>query len=131
MIIATTYENGNIFQHFGHTEQFKLYYIDGNTVTSEQIADTQGQGHGALAGFLLSRNVSVLLCGGIGSGAVEALTNAGIKIYGGIKGSADKAVSEYIAGTLKYDSGANCGHHDHAEHSCGENHNGCHGSGNI
>jgi hypothetical protein len=25
MKIAVTYENGMIFQHFGHTEQFKIY----------------------------------------------------------------------------------------------------------
>ena len=25
MKIAVTYENGQVFQHFGHTEQFKIY----------------------------------------------------------------------------------------------------------
>ena len=50
MRIAVTYENGQIFQHFGHTGQFKVYDIEENRVASSEIVDTNGQGHGALAG---------------------------------------------------------------------------------
>lgn len=86
MRIAVTYENGEIFQHFGHTEQFKLYDIENNQVVKCQIADTNGQGHGALAGFLTEAGVDVLICGGIGGGAQSALATAGIKLYGGVSG---------------------------------------------
>ena len=34
MRIAVTYENGEIFQHFGHTESFKIYEIQDNKVIS-------------------------------------------------------------------------------------------------
>ena len=61
MKIAVTYENGQIFQHFGHTAQFKLYEIENEKILGSSIIDTNGSGHGALAGFLVSNNVSVLI----------------------------------------------------------------------
>ena len=51
MKIAVTYENGEIFQHFGRTEQFKLYDVEDNKVVSSEVVGTNGSGHGALAGL--------------------------------------------------------------------------------
>ena len=84
MRIAVTYDNGNIFQHFGHTSQFKVYDIENNQIINEQIIDTQGQGHGALATFLNNAQADILICGGIGGGAQNALAQAGIKLFGGV-----------------------------------------------
>lgn len=121
MRIAVTYEDGNIFQHFGHTEQFKLYDIEDGQITGEQIVDTNGQGHGALAGFLANAGVDALICGGIGGGAQAALAQAGIRLYGGVAGSADEAVQAYLAGNLGFDPNVHCDHHGHGDgHSCGE-----------
>ena len=103
MKIAVTYENGQIFQHFGHTAQFKLYEIENEKILGSSIIDTNGSGHGALAGFLVSNNVSVLICGGIGGGAKQALEEAGIKLFGGVTGNADEAVNSYLSGNLGYD----------------------------
>lgn len=128
MNIAVTYENGQIFQHFGHTEQFKVYEIDNNTVVKSFVVDTNGQGHGALAGFLSLNNIEVLICGGIGGGAQMALAEAGIKLYGGVSGDADAAVEAYLAGNLDFNPNVQCNHHghDHDEgHNCGN-----HGCGN-
>ena len=97
MRIAVTYENGEIFQHFGHTEQFKVYDVEQNKVISSEIVDTNGSGHGALAGVLNALKADVLICGGIGGGAQAALAAAGIKLYGGVAGDADKAVEEFVA----------------------------------
>ncbi len=150
MRIAVTYENGEIFQHFGHTRQFKLYDVEDGKITKSEITDTNGQGHGALAGFLKCAGVDVLICGGIGGGAQMALSEAGIKLYGGASGKADDAVAALLAGNLNYNPDVKCDHHgeghshggDHAcgghsgEHSCGghdhgEGHScGHHGSGN-
>ena len=121
MRIAVTYENGMIFQHFGHTEQFKLYDIENNKIVDTQIIDTNGQGHGALSQFLTQAEVEVLICGGIGGGAQVALNDAGIKLYGGVSGSADEAVNAYLAGKLDYNPDVHCNHHEH-EHSCGGHH---------
>ncbi|MBQ7765362.1 MAG: NifB/NifX family molybdenum-iron cluster-binding protein [Lachnospiraceae bacterium] len=129
MNIAVTYENGQIFQHFGHTEQFKVYEIENNTVTNSYVVDTNGQGHGALAGFLSLHNIEVLICGGIGGGAQMALANAGIKLYGGVSGDADAAVAAYLAGNLEFNPNVQCNHHghDHGEgHNCGNHGCGSH-----
>lgn len=125
MRLAVTYENGQIFQHFGHTAQFKLYDIEDGKITKEQIIDTQGSGHGALAGFLQQCQADALVCGGIGMGAQMALKEAGIKLYAGVAGSADEAAKAFAAGTLVYAEGATCDHHhEHGEgHAC-EHH--CH-----
>ena len=66
MKIAVTYENGEIFQHFGHTETFKIYDIADGKVVNAEVVDTNGSGHGALAGFLVAHGVDTLICGGIG-----------------------------------------------------------------
>jgi len=122
MRIAVTYENGEIFQHFGHTAQFKLYDVENSKVMGEQIVDTNGSGHGALAGFLQAAKVDALICGGIGGGAQMALADAGIKLYAGVQGSADEAAKALAAGTLDYDPDARCDHHEHHEGDCGHEH---------
>ena len=131
MRIAVTYENGQIFQHFGHTEEFKIYDIQDGKVTASEVVNTNGSGHGALAGVLTALNADALICGGIGGGAQMALAAAGIKLYAGVTGSADEAVEALLDGTLNFGSEANCNHHGHGHgeghecgnHGCGENHN--------
>lgn len=127
MKIAVTYENGNIFGHFGHTQQFKLYDVQDGKVVASRVVDTMGSGHGALAGFLAAQGVDTLICGGIGGGAQMALANAGIRLYGGVAGSADDAVQALLDGQLAFDPDVHCDHHDHGEgHSCGDHEGGCH-----
>jgi predicted DNA-binding protein (UPF0251 family)/predicted Fe-Mo cluster-binding NifX family protein len=127
MRVAVTYEDGNVFGHFGRTEQFKVYDIEDGKVVNSQILGTNGEGCGALAGILNIAKVDALICGGIGGGAQRALQEAGIKLYAGANGSTDAAVEALIAGTLDAGSEANCDHHDHEHgegHTCG--HGGCH-----
>lgn len=120
MKIAVTYENGQIFQHFGRTEQFKLYDVSDGRIVSEQVVGTYGAGHGALAGFLKNAGADVLICGGIGGGAQTAMREAGITLYGGNTGSADEAVKAFLAGSLVQNGSPTCDHHGHGEgHSCG------------
>ena len=120
MKIAVTYGNGLIFQHFGHTPQFKIYDAENGTILSTQVIDTGSSGHGALAGLLQQLRVEVLICGGIGGGAQAALAQAGIRLYGGVTGDADDAVEALLAGELDYDPCAQCNHHGHEGHSCTE-----------
>ena len=129
MRIAVTYENGQIFQHFGHTDQFKIYDVADGQIVREAVVDTNGSGHGALAGFLMQLGVDALICGGIGGGAQMALAEVGIRLFGGVSGDADAAVKALIAGNLGYNPDVHCDHHDHEHgeggHSCGN-----HGCGN-
>ena len=139
MRVATTYDNGNIFMHFGRSEQFKIYDIQDGKVLNEQVVGTGGTGHGALAGLLANGGVDTLICGGIGGGAINALTQAGITVYAGAQGSCDACVEALIAGTLAkngeatcdchgrdhehtHEHGESCGCHGHHEH---EGHEGC------
>lgn len=133
MKIAVTYENGNVFPHFGHTEQFKIYEIAGGKITDSKVVNTNGSGHGALVGMLSEWKVETLICGGIGAGAQSALAEAGIRLYGGVSGQADDAVDALLAGTLVYNPDVHCAHHGqehHREgHHCGEEKHGCSGNG--
>jgi len=129
MIIAVTYDNGEIFQHFGHTESFKIYEIEDGEILEEKVVDTNGSGHGALAEFLGDMDTDILICGGIGAGAINALAMEGITVYGGVQGSVDEAIAKLIDGSLSYNSAPNCNHHD-SEHSCGNcGSGGCGGHG--
>ena len=118
MRIAVTYENGNIFQHFGHTETFKVYEVENGEIKSSQVIGSNGVGHGALAGLLSGEGIDVLICGGIGGGAQIALAEAGVELFSGAQGDADAAVEAYLKGEL-VSAGATCHHHD-GEHSCGD-----------
>ena len=133
MKIAVTYEKGMIFQHFGHTEQFKVYEVEDGKIIASQVVDTNGSGHGALAGVLNVLKVDILICGGIGGGAQMALASAGIRLFGGVSGSADAAVEALLSGTLAYQPNIRCNHHDHhgeghscGDHGCGSSHCGHH-----
>lgn len=122
MIIAVTYENGDVFQHFGHTEQFKVYEVEEGRILSSRVIGSEGQGHGALADLLSGKGIDVLICGGIGGGAQTALTERGIELCAGASGSADEAVEAYLRGEL-VNTGANCDHHG-ADHSCADHNDG-------
>ena len=129
MRIAVTYDNGEIFQHFGHTEQFKLYDVQDGRIVGEQVVDTNGSGHGALAGFLQAARADALICGGIGMGAQMALADAGVRLYAGVQGSADEAARALAEGRLVYDPEARCDHHEHHDGDCGHAHCGEHQCG--
>ena len=125
MRIAVTYENGEVFQHFGHSEQFKLYDVEDGKIAGEQVVSTNGSGHGALACFLQAAKVDALICGGIGMGAQLALADAGIRLYAGVQGPADDAAKALADGTLQYNPEACCDHHAHQHgegHECGHHH---------
>lgn len=135
MKIAVTYEDGQVFQHFGHCEYFKLYDVSNGQVTASQVVSAAGSGHGALAGFLKGQGVDALICGGIGGGARTALDEAGIRLYPGVTGGADESVEALLKGSLAFDPDTQCAHHhDHEEGhqcrsgSCGEDKHGCPGS---
>ena len=131
MRIAVTYENGEIFQHFGHTEQFKIYDVQDGEIVASEVVGTNGSGHGALASVLDALRVDALICGGIGGGAQMALAAAGIRLYGGVSGSADEAAKALAEGKLDFNPNVRCDHHDHhgEGHTCGSHGCGSHSCG--
>ena len=126
MRIAVAYENGEVFQHFGHSERFKIYEVEDGRVLSSETISSNGSGHGALASLLGDQKIDVVICGGIGGGAQAALAERGIELCAGASGNADEAVAAYLRGEL-ISTGANCDHHHEEGHSCGDH--GCGESG--
>ena len=124
MRIAVTYDNGNVFQHFGRTEQFKIYEVENGKVISAEVMGTNGIGHEALADLLAEHSIDALICGGMGQGAQDALAEAGIEVCAGAEGDTDAAVEAFLRGEL-VNTGVNCDHHDHH----GEGHDHDHGEG--
>ena len=101
-------------------------------MVSSEVVDTNGSGHGALAGFLADIGVEVLICGGIGGGAQMALAEAGIKLFGGVSGDADAAVEALLKEELVFNPNVTCNHHGeehHHEGGCGSHGCGSHGCG--
>ena len=126
MKVAVTYEDGKVFQLIGQTEYFKIYDVKDGKVVGSEIIPTDGSGHGALAGFLATHKADALICGGIGGGALNALSEAGIRVLAGVSGDADSRVDEFVEGTLVFGTVGNCSHsHEHGvggsckEHGCG------------
>ena len=100
MKIAVAYENGNVFEHFGHSRQFKIYETDGQNIVKEEVIESEGSGHSAMAGLLAGLDINAVICGGIGGGAANALGEAGIEVYSGVSGNADEALEAYLNGEL-------------------------------
>lgn len=129
MTVAVPYQDGAIFGHFGHTKQFKMFWVEEGRVARTEIVEAAGAGHGALAGFLKEQGVDTLICGGIGAGAKQALAQAGIRLFGGVSGDPDKAVEALLSKTLRFNPDVVCLHHEHGEgHSCGSQGDCAHGS---
>lgn len=100
MKIAVTYEDGEVFQHFGRTEQFKLYDIEDGKITGSQILGCNGASHSGVGMVLNTLGADVLICGGMGTGARNMVANMGIQLVSGITGDADSAVNMFINGKI-------------------------------
>ena len=123
--IAVTYDaNGDVFQHFGHTKQFKIYTVDVDKaeILSSEVVNTPGEGHCALGGFLAELDVAALICGGIGGGARMKLAEADIALFPGVVGKADAVVQDLLNKTLEYNPDTVCNHHDHNGDACPGHH---------
>lgn len=128
MKVAVTYGEGQVFQHFGHCEEFKVYNIENEKIVESEILNPSEGGHGALAGFLKANMIDVLICGGIGGGAKMALAELGIQFFPGVQGSADESVKALMRGELKFDYNIVCAHHHEEGHDCGEDKHECCGN---
>ena len=123
MKIAVTCENDQVFAHFGHTREFAIFETDGRTILSENRLSAGDAGHCALSSLLAGAKVDLLICGGIGPGAINALTAAGIELIGGASGNVREVVQALLNGTLEVRQDFHCNHHHHEEgHSCGSGH---------
>jgi predicted Fe-Mo cluster-binding NifX family protein len=118
MKIAVTTQGNQIFQHFGQCKNFTVFAIEDTKIKERTTIDASKNGHAALASFLKDAGVGVLICGGIGDGAKQMLSQAGIKLVSGVDGNIEDAVNSFISGSLA-DQGGSCNHEDHGQdHEC-------------
>ncbi len=110
MRIAVTYDDTEVYQHFGDTSYFKIYDVQDGKVVKSELVPTGDVSHAALVGFLAERGVDTLICGGLGEKAFRLLIGAGIKVYGGAKCDTDIAVQNLLDGKLTYDPNVYVGH---------------------
>ena len=121
MKIAVTYSEGQVFQHFGHTELFRIYDVEDGKVVHRMTIKPVNAGHEAMAAVLKKVGADALICGGIGDGAQAAIAEMGIQLYAGVEGSADGAVAALLRGSLNYVNGVTCREHGSCGHECGGN----------
>lgn len=118
MKVAVTYENGIVFQHFGKCQNFLIADMKDGRVIHKSLLSSNGKGHGALAELLKTAGVDVLICGGCGAGACNALKAAQITVIRGAKGNAEAALEAYGKGELQDDPSGQCHHHHEDGHDC-------------
>ena len=111
MIVAITYENGNVFMHYGKTRQFKIYEIDNNEIKSSRVIDCGEYSHHTLADLLALNNVDTLICGGLGGHDVESLMAKNIRIFNNASGNVDIVINEFLKGNLSFSGASECGCH--------------------
>lgn len=118
MKIAVSYKDGEVFQHFGHSEQFKIYETDHNQILDSEIIEIEGHGHTVVCNALKEKGVNIVLCGGIGQGAKSLLSQYGIHSFGGVSGNCDEVVYQYLTGKLEFTTAVTCTK-DKSAHTCG------------
>lgn len=117
--LAVSHKDGEVFGHFGKSEEFKIYTFVGSELAAQEVVKTNGQGHGALAGFLKEQGVQAVICGGIGEGARSALEAENIFVFGGVTGECDRVMQDWLNGTLRYDPDIACAQHEEGGRHCG------------
>lgn len=124
MKIAVTYDNGKLFRHFGHCENFKFYTVDNGQIVNTELINIEPKGQKHVAEFLGSQEITHLICGGLGGEARETLDNLGIEYFPKVNLTPDEAVDAYLAGNLEYTLERGCcgsknGENHQHNHSCG------------
>lgn len=122
MKVAITTEGNRVFQHFGKCELFTVYTVEDGQILGKEILDANGSGHSALADLLRLNGIDLLICGGIGQGAKNALSQNGIELICGVEGFIDTVIEQYVAGALLGNPDFVCSHHHgeehHHDHNC-------------
>lgn len=118
MKIALPKDGIMLNQHFGRSESFAIVTIDEKDIIGLKevsTADLQ-HNHGGLSQMLLNQSVELVIAGGMGEGAYNALQEKGIKVIRGAAGSIKDVLQQYLDGSLK-DTGSSCKHHgEHGHH---------------
>ncbi len=117
MKVAVPTRDGQVDDHFGHCDHFTIFTVeDGKVVSREKLESPEGCGcKSNIASELKEMNVTVMLAGNMGQGAVNILGSNDVQVVRGCSGDIDVLVEKWIAGEVK-DQVIVCDHHDCASH---------------
>ncbi|MEO0023557.1 MAG: NifB/NifX family molybdenum-iron cluster-binding protein [candidate division WOR-3 bacterium] len=121
MKVAVATDGDTVAPHFGRCEKLTLVEIENGRTGPKSVIPHPGHCHGALARILTENRVEAVICGGIGPGALDQLTAAGIAVYPGVSGTVEEVIRRFAAGTL-VPGAPGCGHE-----GCGNHHSHRHG----
>ncbi len=114
--VAVT-ENKEVNAHFGHTENFLIYNVEGDKidfveVRKNLIKKTNGHFHEALVSLL--KDVDTVIAGGIGRGAYSNLIAEDKKVVITSIGNVEEAIKKLVKGELEHEADRIHSHgHDH------------------
>lgn len=116
MRVAIPLFEGQVSEHFGHSEQFLFVDTDKelSKVLHKSVAAAPEHAPGVLPRWLAERGVDVVIAAGLGTRARDLLAASSIKVLTGVCGSdPDAVMTEFLKGQLKT-AGNHCNHADHA-----------------
>jgi len=118
MKVAVATQNNMVAGHFGKCEEYTIYEIEDSKIVNKQTLNTKDHGHSMLPPYLKENGVNVVICGGMGKGAYDALVARDMKVYVGPQGDIDEVIALLLRGKLETKE-AGCSHHEHEEgHQC-------------
>jgi predicted Fe-Mo cluster-binding NifX family protein len=118
-IAVATMDGTSVSQHFGQSRGFIIFDVDGGEIKSREVLTGNSTphndgmcdgGHKAEGGMLgMLRGCEVLICGGMGAGAANAIQQIGVRpvIVPGIS-AADEAVAHFVAGKVDPNAASLC-----------------------
>ncbi|WP_251859798.1 NifB/NifX family molybdenum-iron cluster-binding protein [Clostridium sp. Marseille-Q2269] len=118
MKIAMPKNEEIINQHFGKSKMFAIATVEDNKVVNIKEISTESlqHNHGGLSSLLVNEKVELVITGGIGQGAYDALLKGGLKVIRGAKGTIEEVLDQYLKGQLE-DKKVMCNHHGEHNHN--------------
>lgn len=114
MKIAIVMSGNEVSQHFGQSEKVMIAEIEAGEIKSREIVNAPDHNCSALPNLFVKEGVSSVIAGGMGAGAIQNLTNAGVQVYAGVQGPVEDALGNFLAGTLVTGQ-ATCGGGGHGD----------------
>jgi len=111
-------QNGEMLnQHFGQSKSFLIVSVENNQIAArkEISSESMQHNHAGLSGLFLTEGVSLVITGGIGQPALNALKEKGLEVIKGASGKCEEVLEQFLNGKLD-DRNVTCDHHGEHHH---------------
>lgn len=117
MKIAMPKDGEMLNQHFGQSKSFLIATVENQQIieTKEIGSESLQHNHAGLSGLFLAEGVSLVITGGIGQPALNALADKGLEVIRGASGLCEDVLAKYLSGELA-DKNISCSHHGEHHH---------------